>query len=98
MQLTRGRREGNTGWDQGSSHPELVKLLNSPESDDLGVPKQGRALVPGCGMVCVHVCIRGTRVPADACEQGYDVMLFAQRGLDAFGLDISETGAKTAEK
>lgn len=49
--LMMGRREGNTGWDQGSSHPELVKLLNSPGADDLGILKEGRALVPGCGMV-----------------------------------------------
>jgi hypothetical protein len=45
------RSQGNTGWDQGLSHPELVKLLNSTEADDLAIPKEGRALVPGCGMV-----------------------------------------------
>jgi hypothetical protein len=35
-------------------------------------------------------------VPAE--DQGYDVLLFAQRGLDATGLDISPTGAAAARK
>ena len=48
------RSQGNTGWDQGTAHPELVSLLSSPESSDLGIPTSGRAAVPGCGMVCLH--------------------------------------------
>ena len=31
-------------------------------------------------------------------RKGYDVLLLAQHGLKADGLDISPTGAKTAEK
>jgi len=53
------RSQGNTGWDQGLSHPELVKLLNSTEADDLAIPKEGRALVPGCGMVSSLVDVSG---------------------------------------
>jgi hypothetical protein len=48
------RSQGNTGWDQGYAHPELVSLLSSPESSSLGIPTSGRAVVPGCGMVCLH--------------------------------------------
>lgn len=31
-------------------------------------------------------------------RQGYDVDLFARRGLDSIGLDIAETGVKIANK
>ncbi|WWD22619.1 hypothetical protein CI109_107112 [Kwoniella shandongensis] len=42
-------QQGRTGWDQSSSHPFLTQFLASARSDELGVPRTGRALVPGCG-------------------------------------------------
>lgn len=45
------RQQGRTGWDQQSAHPALVALLSGPRADELGVPKSGRAVVPGCGRV-----------------------------------------------
>lgn len=56
----------NTGWDQGGAHPALVSLLSSESgsdgrkgADELGIKRDGRALVPGCGMVSrsVFSCI-----------------------------------------
>ncbi|OCF42498.1 hypothetical protein I317_03614 [Kwoniella heveanensis CBS 569] len=73
------RQQGRTGWDQSHSHKTLVSFLNSAQADELGVPREGRALVPGCG-------------------KGYDVALFASRGLHAIGLDLAPTGVEAAQK
>ncbi|WVR03034.1 hypothetical protein IAU60_000023 [Kwoniella sp. DSM 27419] len=72
-------QQGRTGWDQAKSHPALVSLIQSDRADQLGIPKRGRALVPGCG-------------------KGYDVHLFAARGLDSVGLDLASTGVKAAQE
>ncbi|WVQ82859.1 hypothetical protein IAT38_004994 [Cryptococcus sp. DSM 104549] len=69
--------QGRTGWDQSGCHPNVVNLLESRQSDELGIPRNGTALIPGCGM-------------------GYDLQLFAARGLDATGLEISSTGRDAA--
>ncbi|WVQ64217.1 uncharacterized protein L199_002379 [Kwoniella botswanensis] len=42
-------KEGRTGWDQSHSHLSLVSLLRSDLIDKMGIPKKGKALVPGCG-------------------------------------------------
>ncbi|WVQ94377.1 hypothetical protein IAU59_001456 [Kwoniella sp. CBS 9459] len=42
-------QEGRTGWDQSQSHKTLVSFLGSAQADELGVAREGRALVPGCG-------------------------------------------------
>ncbi|WWC57494.1 uncharacterized protein I303_100026 [Kwoniella dejecticola CBS 10117] len=42
-------QEGRTGWDQSKSHLSLTSLLRSSLVDQLGIPRSGRALVPGCG-------------------------------------------------
>lgn len=53
---------GSTFWDKGSSHEFLVEFLGSKESDEAGIPREGRAFVPGCGQVsCVNV-LTHTRV------------------------------------
>ena len=170
----------NTGWDQGGAHPALVSLLSSESGsdgrkggDELGIKWEGRALVPGCGMVrrftpaayrkiiedcgavAVHVgqprrsfagsasqlremlrarsrsdgsfdrsngqeilyrsghelmgnvamalsalprCARTIRGWRAHIEQGYDVALFAQRGLHTTGLDIAPTGVAAARQ
>lgn len=79
-----------TGWDQGHSHPALLKLLDSDEAKKAGIPKTGRAFVPGCGLVRCF----GWRELIRA--QGYDVDTFARRGLDSTGLDIAATGVTAA--
>ncbi|WWC90293.1 uncharacterized protein L201_005226 [Kwoniella dendrophila CBS 6074] len=42
-------QEGRTGWDQSQSHASLVSLLKSDKAGELGIPKKGKALIPGCG-------------------------------------------------
>lgn len=58
IQLTESahpRQQNATPWDAGQSQPPLKDLLASGEVD---FPKSGRALVPGCGRVCI-LAIRG---------------------------------------
>ncbi|WVW81177.1 hypothetical protein I302_103168 [Kwoniella bestiolae CBS 10118] len=42
-------KEGRTGWDQSRSHLSLVSLLRSELLAELGIPRKGKALIPGCG-------------------------------------------------
>lgn len=42
---------GNTYWDLAKCHPYLIKFIGSDDSDKAGVPRSGRAFVPGCGQV-----------------------------------------------
>ncbi|WVF66763.1 hypothetical protein IAT40_001505 [Kwoniella sp. CBS 6097] len=72
-------QQGRTGWDQSGSHKTLVSFLNSAQADELGISRNGRALVPGCG-------------------KGYDVHLFAAKGLHAIGLDLARTGTEAAKE
>ncbi|AAW41015.1 hypothetical protein CNBA5080 [Cryptococcus deneoformans B-3501A] len=41
--------QGRTAFDQSAAHPVFVKFLKSDIARELGVPKSGKALVPGCG-------------------------------------------------
>ncbi|KIR53760.1 hypothetical protein I315_03885 [Cryptococcus gattii Ru294] len=41
--------QGRTLFDQSAAHPAFVKFLKSDTASELGVPKSGKALVPGCG-------------------------------------------------
>lgn len=49
--LTICRAQGRTPFDQSAAHPAFVKFLRSDTASELGVPKSGKALVPGCGRV-----------------------------------------------
>jgi hypothetical protein len=40
-----------TPWDQKKAHTEIVELFLGGRGDELGLPKTGKALVPGCGTV-----------------------------------------------
>ncbi|CAE6447736.1 unnamed protein product [Rhizoctonia solani] len=42
-------REGVTPWDAGMPQPPLRQVFETPIWSDLGIPKSGRVLVPGCG-------------------------------------------------
>ncbi|OWT37741.1 hypothetical protein J008_00561 [Cryptococcus neoformans] len=41
--------QGRTPFDQSAAHPAFARFLKSDIARDLGVPKSGKALVPGCG-------------------------------------------------
>ncbi|KAJ9102547.1 hypothetical protein QFC21_002948 [Naganishia friedmannii] len=73
-------RAKNTPWDKSAPHGALLQLLKESGTDDVpAIPKDGLALVPGCG-------------------KGYDVLLLAQRGLDATGLDVSPIAVEQANE
>ncbi|KDN50060.1 hypothetical protein RSAG8_01396, partial [Rhizoctonia solani AG-8 WAC10335] len=42
-------QEGVTPWDTGMSQPPLQQVFETSIRCELGIPKSGRALVPGCG-------------------------------------------------
>ncbi|CAE6529020.1 unnamed protein product [Rhizoctonia solani] len=42
-------QEGITPWDSGVPQPPLQQVFETSIQSDLGIPKSGRALVPGCG-------------------------------------------------
>ncbi|CAE6408123.1 unnamed protein product [Rhizoctonia solani] len=42
-------QEGATPWDSGMPQPPLQQVFETSIQSDLGIPKSGRALVPGCG-------------------------------------------------
>ncbi|KAE8265839.1 hypothetical protein A4X09_0g6507 [Tilletia walkeri] len=69
-------KEEATPWDSGEPQPALLSILE--EADHL-IPKEGQALVAGCG-------------------RGYDTLVFAERGLDALGIDLSEEAVQQANK
>lgn len=47
----------DTRWDQAKPHTVFVKFLNGDASDAAGVPRSGRAFVPGCGGVSASECV-----------------------------------------
>ena len=84
-----------TPWDAGQSQPPLRDLLASGEID---FPKSGRALVPGCGRVCISIHL--VAICVFICvlsRQGYDAILIATvLGLETTGLDISPVAMEAA--
>jgi SAM-dependent methyltransferase len=69
-------------WDQGAPSPALSDIL------------QGRKDLFGDS---VFVDGRRKRALVAGCGRGYDVLLLASFGYDAYGLDISEAAVKKCE-
>lgn len=91
------RKTDVTPWDKLKEiQPPLRALLQSRQQD---WPRQGRALVPGCGRVGIPF----TRLSVPVCifmiYQGYDAIFIASiLGLDTLGLDISTTAIQSAHR
>ena len=91
------RKTDVTPWDKLKEiQPPLRALLQSRQQD---WPRQGRALVPGCGRVGIPF----TRLSVPVCifmiYQGYDAIFIASiLGLDTLGLDISTTAIQSARR
>ncbi|KAJ5273479.1 hypothetical protein N7478_008604 [Penicillium angulare] len=68
-------------WDQGKASPALVDL------------------VEGAGELFDPFTIQGTKknVVVPGCGRGYDVVMLALHGFNAYGLEISDTAVKEAE-
>jgi len=67
-----------TPWDRSEPNPALVDALNE-KSDIINPPSTGSDAT------------RRKRVLVPGCGRGYDVLLFASHGYDAYGLDVSQT-------
>ncbi|TAQ83924.1 hypothetical protein B7494_g7752 [Chlorociboria aeruginascens] len=74
-------------WDQGSAHPALIDAL-SHRTDLLGSP----VMKDSSGTE------RRKRALVPGCGKGYDVLVFASFGYDAWGLEVSETAIKACEE
>ncbi|KAI9661397.1 MAG: hypothetical protein M1831_003130 [Alyxoria varia] len=76
-------KESFLPWDKGFPNPALIDALN--DRQDLIVPahKSGTA--------------RRRRALVPGCGKGYDVLLLASYGYDAYGLDVSESAIQACE-
>jgi hypothetical protein len=74
-------------WDRGTSSPALVDTLND-RKDVLGsssfVEENGKR--------------RRKRALVPGCGRGYDVLLLASHGYDAYGLELAPNAVKAAQK
>ncbi|KAL2145869.1 hypothetical protein VTI28DRAFT_5951 [Corynascus sepedonium] len=68
-------------WDRGKPSPALVDLVESP-SDLIPKPDPGIEHRP--------------KVLVPGCGKGYDVVMLALHGYDAYGLEVSQKGVVTA--
>ena len=96
-----------TPWDRGQSNPALVETLKektdlsgSPFKDENGKNVRKKVLVPGelRKSFSIEESLRGNRCRIIGCGRGYDVLLFASYGFDAYGLDSSPTAVEGARK
>lgn len=71
-------------WDRGSASPALIDVVE-------GYRKPGEMFHP------FTADGRRKKALVPGCGRGYDVVLLALHGFDAYGLDISEAGVAEAE-
>jgi SAM-dependent methyltransferase len=69
-------------WDRGLPNPALVDVLND-RKDLIGDPTDG---------------MRRKKALVPGCGKGYDCLLLASYGYDAFGLEVSSHAVREAEK
>ena len=74
-----------TPWDASESQPALMELLNGLHDKD--VSGISNVVPSGNGVALVA-----------GCGRGYDAKVFAERGLDAYGVDISSNAVAAANK
>lgn len=93
------RREGNTPWErEPAPQPALKAFL---ESGGFELPRQGRALVPGCGRVrtCATRCTGGLPHQRGIIMQGHDAIAIASMlGLHTLGVDRAPTAIAAAQQ
>ncbi len=73
-------------WDRGLPNPALVDTMNDRQ-DLLGRPVVGEGSNE-----------RRKRALVPGCGKGYDVLLLASCGYDAYGLEVSENAVKACER
>lgn len=94
-------------WDRGYANPALIDLLSHrtspPTSSDPNPtpasPQPGSANLTGIELpAAVGKDGKRRRVLIPGCGKGYDVVLFASHGYDAYGLEVSAHAAEAARK
>jgi SAM-dependent methyltransferase len=70
-------------WDRGFANPALIDLLNS-QPEWLGKPTKPDG--------------RRKRALVPGCGKGYDLVLLAAHGYDAYGIEISDNAFKSAQE
>jgi SAM-dependent methyltransferase len=78
-------QQKTTPWDRFEPHPALIDALNEKTKI------LGTATEDGDETLRKKALIPG-------CGRGYDVLLFASHGYDAFGLDISQTAVDACQE
>jgi SAM-dependent methyltransferase len=76
-----------TPWDRGQPSPALMDLLD-----------ERKDLVGQSWIVDPTQCKRRKRALVPGCGRGYDVLLLSAFGYDVYGLDLSESGIKSARQ
>jgi hypothetical protein len=77
-------RQKTTPWDRSIPNPALIDALN--EKSDILNPSTKS----------VETRRRKALIPG--CGRGYDVLLFASHGYDAYGLDVSQTAVEACRE
>ena len=72
-------------WDRGAPNPALVDLLDGSD---------GQTVTNGTITQFQGGSHRRRKVLIPGCGRGYDVLLFASFGFDAYGLEISESAVR----
>ncbi|EPQ31946.1 uncharacterized protein PFL1_00145 [Pseudozyma flocculosa PF-1] len=87
--------DNTTPWDAQAPQNALMELLDGLHDDGCLVQAaDGGAKVP-----VSHVVPKGEGIAVvPGCGRGYDAKVFAERGLHAFGVDISPTAVAAANK
>ncbi|KAL1310485.1 hypothetical protein AAFC00_000775 [Neodothiora populina] len=77
----------DTPWDQGTPNPALVDFLREPKD-----------LIPTPVAAEGGTTTRRRKALVPGCGAGYDVLLFASFGYDAYGVEGSRTAIEAAEQ
>jgi len=80
-------------WDQATPNPALVDLLSSRPSHIFSPKQLQPKTEPGAQQT-----IRRPKALVPGCGRGYDVLLFAAEGYDAYGVEGSSVAAKSARE
>lgn len=86
--------ESTTPWDANRPQPALVELLQGAHDAETKAPDLQGELVPVSQVIPQG---SGTAVVA-GCGRGYDALVFAERGLTSYGIDISSNAVTAANK
>ncbi|KAF1849025.1 S-adenosyl-L-methionine-dependent methyltransferase [Cucurbitaria berberidis CBS 394.84] len=93
-------------WDRGYANPALIDLLQrrpstSPDANPSpGAPPSNGSGADNYTSIPSTIKADGTRcrVLIPGCGKGYDIVLFAAHGYDAYGLEVSSHAANAAKK